>query len=680
MNVRSGSVRWLMLIVMTAIMAACSSGGDGDYLAAQSDGPDELTYTGNENPATLDGTNIEELTKGAMGLGLVPEGEAALPTTLSRSLGTIGMTASPTEGAAVDSLTRSLSDSYTTSGIGSDIGYSIDGMLQDSLDEVHDRLVADGFPNNGGTAVPGAWTGPDENGRYSIPIALDNANHCSDVGWTSGSCVDSFAGNGTITVVMALPEAPAAAADLQSLMIFLDATETDYMDIAIQGDYSGANTLEQVSLAMSGSLHSLHDSADSSEENQASFTGDIVLNEENLTLTASGCTIGSQVGYAETGTDYESHSRASLAGDVNLVVTIPGETQGDGDVITVAITGGQLTIADRSEAENSYGLESSTFSCSGKAAAEAKRTIDGQESTLFDLDLDLGTLALTSEEAYSEDVEGEQATGTLSLDLQASLQFSAGDTAFSVEDLALYFQSQNSTTYGAEGASYANNIYASLSGGLAVEREGQTVFEIRAPEIHGEPNMTFSLNRSDAYDAEQPTIGMTLHVGRLTVIDQDGQSEYAADFNLEKESESAQASLTLVASLPTGVSMKMDDYHVTIVPATYNEAPATQVTVSGTFYHSQHGSVSVSTPESAPFIFLDGGWPVQGTLLVLSGDVTGRLSASETWYQVAGDMNGDSGFDDPDDFTGTPTYWPAAPWDMIMELPIDMLPIGFMPK
>ena len=255
MNVKSNGMLLLMLFAIMALVTACG-GGSGGGSAPPPDGVQALGYSGNEDPAVIDDTNIEELAKGAMGLNLLGSDARAndvLPSALSRSLSVTGLMAADAEKQAVEPMVRSLSDGVTRSAAGEMVSGAMEDLLGDILlEELHDRLIEEGYPNVSGTATAGSWIYDAASDRYTIVITLNQAEHCSEE--TPGGCAEPFSANGTVTVSMTFDSAPDAPADLVALMTFLDDYESDDQLISVVGQFSGANADAGESVAISGTL------------------------------------------------------------------------------------------------------------------------------------------------------------------------------------------------------------------------------------------------------------------------------------------------------------------------------------------------------------------------------------------------------------------------------------------
>ena len=546
MNVKSNGMLLLMLFAIMALVAACG-GGSGGGSAPPQDGVQALGYSGNEDPAVIDGTNIEELAKGAMGLNLLGSDARAndvLPSALSRSLSVTGLMAADAETQAVEPMVRSLSDGVTRSAAGEVVSGAMEDLLGDILlEELHDRMIEENFPNDGGEATFGQWVYNDATGRYTIVIALTQANHCSE--YIGDACVESFSGNGTVTISMAFDSPPEAPATLAALMTFLDDAESDDQVISVVGQFSGADLEANESLAVSGTLENLsfysEDGTSTEERYQGSFFGEISFNSEEISLMATNCIVMTASGESETIEDEvvvasNAYYDTSLSGGVHLVLTANGDVAGEYQVITVDLANGSF----QAEEEQHYATEafhsgtrgvssdSSSFACSGTVTVVANDVAGEVETQMFNLNLELGSLTLAKEETTAI-VGGNMVYGfQMGLGLQASLNFTTEETSFSLEDLDLSFSMSNTETdhyteagdY--EGYESSNRVEASLSGELSLMEEGEQVFAIEAPAIGGAPNMTL-LVESSYSNIDEPSTSETainLHVGRLSIIDQ----------------------------------------------------------------------------------------------------------------------------------------------------------------
>lgn len=693
MNVRSNGMLWLMLFVILALTTACG-GGSGSGGSNNDDGIEALTYSGNENPAAIDSTNIEELTKGAMGLNLVgSDADDVMPSALSRSLSISGLTDKDAAVSATQPMVRSLSDGVTRSAVGEMVGGAMENLLGDILlEELHDRLIEEDFPSISGPAsvTVGSWVYDNTTGLYTIIITLADAEHCSEE--VAGECVEPFSANGTVTVSVDLDSPPDAPVDLAGLMAFLDAVDSDEEVISVVGRYTAANVTYGESLAISGTLenhfYTSGDEASGEERYEGNFFGQITFNSEGISLMATNCVVMTASGETETVTEVgytgNDYVDTNLRGNLHLVLTYSGDVEGEAQVITVDLANGTF------QAEENHGYadvafhggtrrtydDASSFSCSGTVTVEVADVAGETETELFNLNLELGSLTLANESTSGIDGDNAVYASQMALGLQASLSFTAGAAAFSLEDLDLSFSTNGtSTDYYTEEGSYegyesSSRIEASLSGALSLMDEGEQVFGIEAPALGAAPNMTLLVESTRANLDEITTSenSMNLHVGRLSIIDHGAEFIYGGDFDFTQGEEGTHVALSLIVTNPAGVTTFMDNYQIDAVDGD----PGTEVSVNGTFYHSVYGSVNVTTT-GTPFIFEDGGWPVDGALTVTSSNgVAGRLEAMEGQYRVLGDMNGDGDFEDEGDIVGTPVDWPVAPWDMVMSI----LPMG----
>jgi hypothetical protein len=681
---------WLMLFAAMAMLSACGGGSSGgsDGGAGDVDGVQALTYAGSEDPAVMDGTNIEELIRGAMGLNLVESGvtaKAILPSALSRSLSVSGLTPADDEALSSPSIVRSLSDGMTRSAVGATVGYAMQDFLSYVLpEELYDRLIEADFPNGGGTATFGAWAYDATTGRYTIVITLDQAEHCSEAGSTG--CIDSFSATGTVTVSMAFDAEPEAPESLAALMALLEWGESDDQLIAVSGRFSGSDVAAGMTMAVSGTLENrfFYRADDTSMERRYEGTlfGEMTFNNDALDIMATNCmimTASGEIADDEAGTE-SVYSDTNISGGLHLALTQSGGSDGGSRVLTVDLTNGYL----QAEEEQTFAVvafhggktgesgKSSSFSCSGDVTVVSKYVVGEIETEIFNLDLELGTLAYATEYGNRIDGDNRVRTSLTSIELQASLSFSSGGSAFMVDDLDFFFTtSESATDYYTEtgendGYASSSRVEAALSGELSVMEEGEQVFAIQAPMLDGEPNMTLLVENGYAKIDGVPTSenSMALHVGRLAIIDQGAVYTYGGNFTLTQTKAGAQAALSLIATDPAGVTTFMDDY---LIDAVYG-GEGTVVNIDGTFYHSVYGYVSVDTTGTA-FVFVDGGWPVDGALTVTaSNGAVGRLEAMDGQYRIQGDMNGDGDFEDEGDFIGAPVDWPVAPWDMVMGL------------
>ena len=586
-----------------------------------------MTYSGNENPAAIDSTNIEELTKGAMGLNLVGSGaDDVLPSALSRSLSVIGLKDKDADVAAAQPMVRSLSDGVTRSAAGEMVGGAMENLLGDILlEELHDRLIEEDFPNISGTAMIGSWVYDNTTGLYTIIITLSDTVHCSEV--VADECVEPFSANGTVTVSVALDSPPDVPADLDlaELMAFLDAVESDEEMISVVGQYTAANETYGESLSISGTLenhfYTSVDETSGEERYEGNFFGQITFNSEEINLMATNCVVMAASGEIETVTDVgytgNDYVDTNLRGNLHLVLTDSGDVEGEAQVITVDLANGTF------QAEENHGYtdvafhggtrrlydDASSFSCSGTVTVEVTDVVGETETEVFNLNLELGSLTLANEYTSGIDVDNAVYASQMALSLQASLSFTSGTNEFSLEDLDLSFStSGTSTDYYSEEGSYegyesSNRIEASLSGTLSVMEEGEQVFGIEAPALGGAPNMTLLVESSHANLDEITTSenSMSLHVGRLSIIDQGAKFIYGGDFDFTQGEEGTHVALSLIVTNPAGVTTFMDNYQIDAVDG----ASGIEVSVNGTFYHSVYGSVNVTTT-GTPFHFR--GW------------------------------------------------------------------------
>jgi hypothetical protein len=90
----------------------------------------------------------------------------------------------------------------------------------------------------------------------------------------------------------------------------------------------------------------------------------------------------------------------------------------------------------------------------------------------------------------------------------------------------------------------------------------------------------------------------------------------------------------------TNETIKIEDYNLSITSSGINDS----ITVSGTFYHSDFGYVTLSTP--TPLVMpIDGDHPISGVMVVRGANSGARLTASGTTYTIDVDADGDGTYE-----------------------------------